>query len=666
MFRKMNGVAVWFALAGLALPAEAQDSDTAERTPAVSPADMSAEPDLAPLAKIPTSAFAERYEFSGAALSPDGRLFAYSKEEDGVSYLHFFDADTREPFRSIELGKGFDFNWFRWAGNDRVIYSLGGRKTYNARQHWFSRLFVYDLADEEQRYIGFPQQAFIGDDVIYTDPAGRFVLLDVSESIYKWPDVWRFPLDKSGHEAAVVVRKGRESVSNWIADDQGVVRMGYGPLSSGRTFVTYRSGPDADWKRVARLKYGTEESEKWNVYGIRAGSDLGFAVIKQDGEHEALYEFDYSTGEPGRLLYAQPGHAIEELGFGRDGRPSSVYYTGDSAQMHWLDEEMAAHQSALEKALPGGHVRILSRSDGNARILVWHGAANDPGALYVFTPGERRLDLFANYRPALDERLLATPKPFDYTARDGTPIRGYLTLPEGRAAENLPLIIMPHGGPFGVRDTLVYDDEVQFLANRGYAVIQPNYRGSSGYGESFEKLGEGQIGKAMQDDLDDAMDWAVGQGYADPARVCVIGGSYGGYAALWAVIRNPERYRCAASWAGVTDWKRQLRYDRDYLGRRLYGEFKDQIEGEGDFELDEVSPARRIAALDRPILLAHGRKDKRVPFAQYEYMVEQAGRAGKALEVLEMDEGHSLTSKATEQQWLDALDAFLAKHNPAD
>ena len=658
---KFSGVLLSaFAAISCAVAASAQaQENSAPDAPAAE------DPDTRPPI-IPTSAFAERYEFAGAKLSPDGTLFAYSKEEDEVSFLHFFDADTREPFRSIELGKGFEFNWFRWAGNRRVIYSLGGRVIHGGRDRRFTRLFVYDLDDEQQRYIGFPRQDLIGDDVIYTDPAGRFVLLDVSEHSYAWPDVWRFPLDASGHESAVTVRKGRESVSNWIADDTGVVRMGYGPLRSGRTFITYRSGPDGKWKRVARLKYGTEESENWNVRGILAGSDNGFAVIENDGEHKALYEFDYSSGEPGRLIYSQPGSDIEELGFGKDGRPSAVYFTDDAPRIHWLDESMARHQEMLEKALPNGRVRILSRSDENSRMLVWNGGENDPGALYIFTPGERRLDLFANYRPALDHRLLATPKAFDYVARDGTGIRGYLTLPKGRKPENLPLIVLPHGGPFGIRDTLSYDDEVQFLANRGYAVIQPNFRGSGGYGEEFEKLGEGQIGKAMQDDLDDAMDWAVARGYVDPARVCMIGGSYGGYAALWSVIRNPERYRCAASWAGVTDWKKQLRYDRYYLGRRLYGEFRDQLEGEGDFELDEVSPARQLDRLERPVLLAHGKKDKRVPFAQYEFMVEQADKAGKSLEVLVVDEGHSFTSKETEQQWLDALEAFLAKHNPAD
>lgn len=168
---------------------------------------------------------------------------------------------------------------------------------------------------------------------------------------------------------------------------------------------------------------------------------------------------------------------------------------------------------------------------------------------------------------------------------------------------------MPHGGPYGVRDTLEYDDWVQLFANRGYAVLQPNFRGSGGFGAAFEKAGDGEIGRRMQDDLDDATNWAVAQGYADPARVCMAGGSYGGYAAMWAVIRNPEIYRCAVSWAGVADWDAIMAYDRDTLTRRYYKEtWKPKLLGnDNSFDFSDVSPMAQIGRLSRPLLIAHGR-----------------------------------------------------------
>jgi dipeptidyl aminopeptidase/acylaminoacyl peptidase len=280
----------------------------------------------------------------------------------------------------------------------------------------------------------------------------------------------------------------------------------------------------------------------------------------------------------------------------------------------------------------------------------------------------KKLEEVAQYRPELDFRALVSPKPMQYTARDGMVIHGFLTLPRGRDPKNLPLILMPHGGPFGVRDKLEYNDEVQLLANRGYAVLQPNYRGSGGYGDAFFEAGTGEIGRKMQDDIDDAMDWAVKEGLADPKRVCVVGGSYGGYAALWSVLRNPERYACAASWAGVTDWNKMLRYDRRYLSERVNKRWSARVRGgQAPVDLDAVSPYRLAAQLSRPVLLAHGTKDKRVPIAQYNIFEKAAREAPMPPQTLVIkDEGHSFSKPESAQAWFEALEAFLAKHNPAD
>jgi dipeptidyl aminopeptidase/acylaminoacyl peptidase len=301
-------------------------------------------------------------------------------------------------------------------------------------------------------------------------------------------------------------------------------------------------------------------------------------------------------------------------------------------------------------------------------MLVWAGNEANPGQTFLFDAAKRSLDSFSAELPDLDRSLTASPKPIRYTARDGTAIYGYLTLPRGRPAKKLPLIVMPHGGPYGVRDKLEFDSTVQLLANRGYAVIQPNYRGSGGYGESFAELGAGQIGRAMQDDLDDAMDWAVKEGIADPARVCMVGASYGGYAALWAAIRNPERYRCAVSFAGVTDWKKQLKYDANFFTRKGAKSWRTRIQGEdANFDLDLVSPVAQIARLTRPVLVTHGEDDSNVPFKQFLLLRDAATKAGKPIETLTFaGEGHGFADDANEARYLDAIEAFLAKHNPAD
>ncbi|MGI8943122.1 MAG: alpha/beta hydrolase family protein [Qipengyuania sp.] len=613
---------------------------------------------------IPTRAFASRGQLGTAKLSPDGGKFAYIHRARGDTHLVITDAATLEQLRAIKIPDGNSLRWFRWANGERLLISLSGRTLFGFFPVAYTRLSLFDLADQEFRSISLEKQGLEGDDVLYMDPAGRYILLSASRKEFDGPDVWRFPLDKTGAEGAVLVQKRKGNVDEWWADNAGVVRLGMGWTGGGATIIHYRSAPDEEFRRVTKLKRDADELDNWDVMGIYAGSDLGYAMTKEDNGRIALRRFDYSKGEAGDLVYANSGWDVDAVRYDIQQQPVAVRYIDDFERTVWLDDALASTQKALEQALGGGRVDIISHVAGK-RMLVLHSGSSDPGALYVYSPAEKRLDLFANLRPEVDFRLLTEGAGHTIAARDGTEMRAYLTLPRGREAKGLPLIIMPHGGPYGVRDTLSYGDWVQVLANRGYAVLQPNYRGSGGYGEAFEELGDGQIGRKMQDDLDDAVRWAVERGTADPARVCIVGGSYGGYAALWGAIRNPETYRCAASFAGVTDWERQLDYSTDFLARRYRKDWRRKVRGE-NFDMKSVAPVHQVARLARPVLLAHGKRDIVVPFKQYEELVQAADKASVPIEKLELDDDHHLSKAENERAWFDALLAFLDKHNPAD
>lgn len=624
-------------------------------------------PDIGPDGRpglIPTSAFASRGQFGTAALSPDGEKFAFVLVSGGATHLVITDAVSKQQLRTIKIPDGSTLRSFRWANSERLLISLHGMALYGFFPVSVTRLMLFDLADLEFRSISLEKQGLEGDDVLFVDPAGRYILLSASRKLADEPDVWRFPLDKTGAEGAVLVQKRQYGVDEWWADDTGVVRLGMGWTGGGATIIHYRAGPDEKFRRVTKLKRDAEELANWDVMGLYAGSDLGYATIKEPNGRIALRRFDYANGEPGEIVYANPDWDVDAVRYDANRRPVAVRYVDDFERTEWFDKDLRATQQALEQALGGGRVDIISHVPGK-RMLVIHSGPSEPGALYIFSPGDKRLDFFVNLRPRIDFRLLTEGTGHTITTRDGTEIRAYLTLPRGRGSENLPLIVMPHGGPYGVRDTLTYSDWVQVLANRGYAVLQPNYRGSGGYGEAFEELGDGQIGRAMQDDLDDAVRWAVDRGTADPARVCIVGASYGGYAALWGAIRNPELYRCAASFAGVTEWERQLDYTKDYLARRYRKSWRRKVRGE-NFDMKAVAPVHQVARLTRPVLLAHGKRDRTVPFRQYEDLVEAAEKAGVPLEKLALDDDHNLSQTENEQAWYDALLAFLAKHNPAD
>lgn len=653
-----HGMCMGLALAFTAMPAAAQD-DTAAA--AVEP--VEAAPVEAPPPRIPTSAFASRSMLESAKLSPDGARLAVVVKLDGISYLALFDASTQEISARYKLGSKVDIKWLRWAGNERILLSLSTPGEFFGDEVQYTRLAMVHLGEQWFDLLGGKIGGVYGDDVIFVAEDGSYALVSIQKTIYDYPAVYRYDLVRDGE--ITQVQSPRDGVWNWYADNAGVVRIGTGWLNR-RLRVFYRASAGEDLKQIARLKQDDEEAKFWDIIQIISGSNQGYVLQENDEGRVGLYLFDYSTREVVKPVYENPDWDIESVWI-KDGKPVAAFYTDDRQQVVWFDETYAAQYNLLARSLKDTDLWVTSRASDNSRMLVWAGNEADPGVLYIYSPGEKRMDQFAELRPKVNFRYLGRPKPVSYEARDGTTIHAYLTLPRGREAKDLPLIILPHGGPFWVRDQLQYNDEVQLLANRGYAVLQPNFRGSGGYGDDFHELGAGEIGRRMQDDLDDGMDWLVGEGIADPARVCVVGASYGGYAAQWAVLRNPERYRCAASWAGVTDWDKMLKYDRRFLTKKGRARWEGLIEGDGTNPLDEVSPYRLAEKLSRPLLLAHGTDDSNVPFSQLKRMSKAAKKAPvPPTELVVKDEGHSFTKAENEQAWFDALEAFLAEHNPAD
>ena len=619
---------------------------------------------------IPTSAFATRNTLFEAQISPDGSKFAYQQIADGRMRIAVVDAQSMTSLQVLDVGEVGRMQWFRWAGNGRILFST---RHFGDLLNLFlpaTRLMVFDLDSKQTSFVGLGEQAGKGDDVLYVDPAGDHVLLSLTEKGTYGPAVYRFRLDGTGATTAQLVENRRAGISQWHADNAGVVRLGVQQIGAKKVAFHYRSRAGQPLLQIAKLRRDDAAFDAWDVLSLRAGSDIGYGLVESKNGLMVLQEVDYRTGLPGAVVYANDAWSLEGAVFDRQGELDGARFTDDFPRTHWLDPDIARIQAQLEGALSSGRVQILSRAE-TGRMLVWHGGAHDPGVLYVYTPQEKRLKIFAELRPDLEVDQLANAQAVEYQARDGTTIRAYLTVPKGREAKNLPLVIMPHGGPYGIRDTLAFNDEAQLFANRGYAVIQPNYRGSGGYGEAFEKLGDGQIGRKMQDDLDDAMDWAVAQGIADKDRICVVGGSYGGFASLWAAIRNPERYRCAASWAGVTDFDSQLKFDSGYFNSRSKSRWRQRIEGsEKSFKLDDVSPVKQAARLARPVLIGHGTRDRVVPFSQFTAMRDALKKAGIGKELYRtlavQDEGHSFSKPENEQKWFDTLMRFLAYRNPSD
>lgn len=657
-------VAAWMAACAALAPTGVLAADP----PATAPAPVQASAPAGPFEKISTEIFSTLPFISDPKLSPDGKLIAAQVTIDGKTLVGIFDPATGKN-KMLNPGKSVELNWFRWAGSDRVLISLGQTVPIYGEDFWSTRLLAYDVSTQEQRYIGTKREGLIGDDLLWVDPEGKTALISVAKTIFDYPSVSQVDLLTNKFTQIIGERDG---VLKWIADDAGVVRAGlqfYGQSWK----LLYRAKDGDDFRTVVKADYDDDDAF-YDVARIFRGSDEGYQkLLNEKTGRYALWRFNFATRKPGEIVFEAPGVDVDDF----DTKPDSAdlwaaYYTTDRPRAHWFDAELAKVQDAIDKAVSGAvgdrAATIVSYSRDRVRMLVHLGGSNDPGRYYLFDQQEGVMQLFAQSNEQLKPRMLAATRYTSYKTRDGLELPAYLTLPPGRPAKGLPLIIMPHGGPYGVRDDGTYDVEVQFLANRGYVVLQPEYRGSGGYGKAFSDKGEGQWGRAMQDDLDDGMDWLAGQGTIDPRRVCIIGSSYGGYAALWGAVRNPERYRCAASFAGVSDLKRQMKFwdgvansgkDRNAWRKTIKGD-------DAKFDLTSVSPLYAVDRLKVPLLLVHGDEDQRVPYRQSKLYADALAKAGKDFEFVTLKgEGHGFSSNANLKLWLDKLDAFLAKNNPA-
>ncbi|MGV3731621.1 MAG: alpha/beta hydrolase family protein [Sphingopyxis sp.] len=492
----------------------------------------------------------------------------------------------------------------------------------------------------------------------------REILVAGQNSIYEgddfWPAVYRVDVATGRKKTEV---GGRTSVMDWGADHLGRVRygIGYRDQSTKATLLYRRDGGGA-FRSIDSASLRDEE-ELTIPFLFVPGTDHGLVYKESADGRTVIAEIDLTTGREVRIAHTAENADIEGAILSSDRAGLLGYYTSDDARpIHWIDPKMAAHQATLDAASPRSRVRIESYSRDLSKLLVRISTPDNPGLFYFFDAATGSLDRLAAVNEVIGGKRLSRARLVRYQARDGLEIEGVLTIPRGRATKNLPFVVMPHGGPWG-HDELTYDYWAQFLAERGYAVLQPNFRGSTGYGEKFLKAGQGQMGFAMQDDVSDGVRWAVAEGIADPKRVCIVGASYGGYAAMWGIAKDPDQYRCAISINGVSNLRREVNDFGGKVHARLYRSQWQKMTP--DFAA--VSPINAIDRIKTPLLLIHGKKDVTVDHAQSAKMYGAMRKAGKAVEFVSIPlADHYFTREADRMTLLTSIETFLAKHNPPD
>jgi acetyl esterase/lipase len=460
--------------------------------------------------------------------------------------------------------------------------------------------------------------------------------------------------------AAKPVEPPKRQAIDYISDGHGNIRImqtrevaGATGYDSGRVSFFYRSRDSRDWKPLG--VYDRMSEEGLYPVAVDPALDVAYAYRKVDGRL-VLHSVSLDDARRETLVFAHPQVDVDDtVRIGRGARVVGITYATERREAVYFDKPLEALARSLSKALPGlPLIRFVDASADESRLLLWAGSDTDPGRYYLFDKPGKQLHEVMLARPELEGVPLATMRPVTYKAADGTDVPAYLTLPAGGANRSLPAIVMPHGGP-SARDEWGFDWLTQYFASRGYAVLQPNYRGSAGYGEAWYQRNGFQSWRTAIGDVNDAGRWLVREGIADPARLAIVGWSYGGYAALQSGVLDPDLYKAVVAIAPVTDLQMLTAQSRWWSDHRIARNFI----GSGP-HVREGSPAQNAARIKAPVLMFHGAMDRNVLVRQSRLMDERLRAANRRSElVVYPGLDHGLEDSSARAEMLRRADAFL-------
>jgi dipeptidyl aminopeptidase/acylaminoacyl peptidase len=614
-------------------------------------------------APLPLTAFGHLPAIQSASLSPDGQRVVMLLNTEGTSTIVTQGVDGGGQLSQVLATDKFKFNWVRWANNERLLVSLiFPSKRYSVETTETRLLSVrYDGAKPLNlvlpQYFRGEYQSQFQDQIVDFRPDPQHVLMEVSNgSISADPAVFSVDLEKGTRRE---VHPSRTDFSDWMTDQTHRVRVGtFHDKANIEVHVSDADG--TNWRRAWAYKILGKD----RVRPLGFGKDPNVLYISADHNgRQAVFTVDLRDPALKRTLklandkYDLNGSLVHAPNSGEAVGIRDVI-NGRSETSYW-DPGYRDFMLSINEALPKRFNRLVGMSDDGARYLVYSSNDTHAGEYYIGDNRKDDLKLLANAFPDLPVAQMVEKKPVTIAARDGLKLPGYLSLPQGQAAGNLPAVLLVHGGPQGA-DNGDFDSWVQFLANRGYAVLQVNFRGSTGFGSQMVAAGLRRWGQEMQDDLTDATKW-LANGTADPKRICIVGASYGGYAALMGAARAPELYRCAVSFAGVTDLV-ELALDAGQF-RNMKEAFEAQI-GSADTDRERLratSPRFLAAKMGVPLLLMHGTQDRSVPYVQATLMTEALEKAGKPFRFVRQEGGdHHLSVYAHRLEFFTELERFLA------
>ena len=622
-------------------------------------------------AEIPAERFAQLPLVSGAELSPDGKAFAYLRPIDGRRHLIISSLDGDRPPAVMPPVDQLEFRWLHWASDEHIVFSMSYSALRNLTETTETRLLSVNRDGSNAQSIVRPATmgktgsrlartelapAQLQDKVIDWLPEDpEHILLSIDEDGDNEDEVRRVDITDGSYK---LIHDGTRGVQRWMTDTNHDLRIGRG-WQLGERHMIVRAG-EGRW-------YEAENQDWWERgFRIEAFTDdpnIAYAIGPTAAGYNAVHHMRVSTGEILEEVFAADGRDVSGLILHPSTREVlGARYTDNAPRRHYFDEDYRRLSRSLNQVFPDTVNVIVSASDDMSRVLVRASSDVVPGDYYLWDRSNRSIDLIAEAMPGLTPELLAPTTSAWVETRDGAQMEVFVTTPRVAVDGPMPAVVLPHGGPAS-RSNSSFWFLSQFIASRGFVVLQPNFRGSTGYGREFAAAGVKQWGGRMQDDVDDAANWLVEQGLADAERLCIVGWSYGGYSAAIGAIRNPELYRCAVSINAPLNLPRMISEDKRYIGGRTWSRHF----GLEEAKASDVSPYHLAESLERPLLIIQAEDDTRVHIEQGEGTYKHMKDLGKDVSYVSVEHGgHSMYNEPARLTILNSVETFLAERIGGD
>ncbi len=599
--------------------------------------------------EIPLEDFFRNPEKSSYQISPDGKYFSYMAPYESRMNI-FVQKIGSKKVKQLTFETDRDIAGYFWANQKRMLFLKddGGDENFS--------LYGVDINGKNLKCLTcFDEvRTQIIDDL---PDIPDYVIVGLNKRNAMVFDPYRLNI-KTGEMTMLAENPG--NIQGWVTDHDGILRAAYAIVDGVNTQLLYRDTEDEEFKPVLTTSF----KETVGIDFFTFDNKNVYAVSNLERDKTAAVIFDIKEGKEIKVLYENEDYDIDGLSYSRkDKKLISASYTSWKRQRHYFDSDAADMMKRIEKDLGDYEVVVSSRNKNEDKFILRTYSDKSLGAYYLFDKTTNKLEKIHDVSPWIDENKMADQKPVEYISRDGLKINGYLTLPRGVEAKNLPIIVNPHGGPW-YRDSWGFNPEVQFLANRGYAVFQMNFRGSTGYGKKFWEASFKQWGLAMQNDITDGVNWLILEGIADPDKVAIYGGSYGGYATLQGLVVNPTLYAAGVDYVGVSNLFTFMKTIPPYWKPMLDMVYEMVGNPETDsIQMAATSPALNADKIMAPLFVAQGANDPRVNIDESDQIVKALRNRGVDVEYLVKDnEGHGFRNEENRFEFYRAMEKFLSKH----